>query len=94
MSNPTAATDQANVSFTLALPSPTVSVTLSGVPLTALVEIVPAINPVLALMLRPDGSPDALYVSVPLVASLPATASDTESPPTLRWLLGASTVTR
>ena len=82
LSSPSGAIVQAKVSLTLALPSPTVSVTSNGLLLTAVDAIVPVINPVLAFSLNPVGRFDALYVSVPLLYSSAETASDTVSPPT------------
>ena len=45
LTSPSGAIVQANVSLTLALPSPTVSVTSNGLLLTAVVAIVPVIKP-------------------------------------------------
>jgi hypothetical protein len=83
LGRPSADTLHARLWLTVSVPSLTATVTANGVPLTALVEIVPLMTPKLALMLSPVGKPVALNASVPLTESLVLRARETESPPTL-----------
>ena len=78
------AISQSNDWLTLLVPSLAVTVTACGVLLTEAV-IVPEISPVLLLMLRPAGKPEALYVIVgePEPALEAFTNNETTSPGTL-----------